>query len=67
MPRVAPAFDPSSVRTGEMRDGDVINLDVGAILAHRPDVAAGIGAAMDSTTSAAAAWRCATRRASRKG
>ncbi len=48
MPRVAPAFDPSSVRTGEMRDGDVINLDVGAILAHRPDVAAGIGAAMDA-------------------
>jgi alkylhydroperoxidase family enzyme len=31
-----------------MRDGDVINLDVGAILAHRPDVAAGIGAAMEA-------------------
>jgi AhpD family alkylhydroperoxidase len=48
MARVAPAFDPASVRTDEMREGDVINLDVGAILARCPDVAAGIGAAMDA-------------------
>jgi alkylhydroperoxidase family enzyme len=48
MPRVAPAFDPATVRTDDMRDGDVINLDVGAILAHRADVSAGLAAAMDA-------------------
>jgi AhpD family alkylhydroperoxidase len=48
MPRVAPAFDPAILRTDDMPAGDVINLDVGAILAHRPDVAAGISAAMDA-------------------
>jgi len=48
MPRVAPAFDPAAVRTDDMRDGDIINLDVGAILAHRPDVSAALGAAMDA-------------------
>jgi alkylhydroperoxidase family enzyme len=51
MPRVAPAFDPASVRTDGMRDGDLINIDVGAILAHRPDVSAGLGAAMDALRS----------------
>jgi alkylhydroperoxidase family enzyme len=48
MPRVAPAFDPSAMQHDDMRAGDVINLDVGAILAHRPEVAAGLGAAMDA-------------------
>jgi alkylhydroperoxidase family enzyme len=48
MPRVVPAFDPATLRTEEMRDGDVINLDVGAILAHRPEVSAGLAAAMDA-------------------
>lgn len=48
MARVAPAFDPATLRSEGMSDGDVVNLDVGAILAHRPETAAGIGAAMDS-------------------
>ena len=48
MPRVAPAFDPAALRTDEMRDGDVINLDVGAILAHCPEASAGLAAAMDA-------------------
>jgi len=48
MPRVAPAFDPAALRTDEMRDGYVINLDVGAILAHCPEASAGLAAAMDA-------------------
>jgi alkylhydroperoxidase family enzyme len=48
MPRVAPAFDPAAMRSDALAPGDVINLDVGAIMAHRPEVAAGLGAAMDA-------------------
>jgi alkylhydroperoxidase family enzyme len=48
MPRVAPAFDPAAMQNGDMRAGDVINLDVGAILAHRPEVSVALGAAMDA-------------------
>jgi alkylhydroperoxidase family enzyme len=46
--RVAPAFDPTGIQHDDMTRGDVINLDVGAILAHRPEVAAGLAGAMDA-------------------
>jgi alkylhydroperoxidase family enzyme len=42
--RVAPAFDPSTLHTDDMPAGDLINLDVAAILAHCPDAAAALGA-----------------------
>lgn len=48
MARVSPAFDPRDLQTDEMLPGDLINLDVGAILAHRPEAAAALGAAMDA-------------------
>ena len=48
MARVAPAFDPTGIQHDDMSRGDVINLDVGAILAHRPEVAAGLAGAMDA-------------------
>jgi len=48
MTRVAPAFDPSSLHTGEMSPGDLINLDVGAIMAHQPAASAAIGEAMSA-------------------
>jgi alkylhydroperoxidase family enzyme len=48
MARVAPAFDASTLHTDGMPVGDVINLDVGAILAHRPEVAAALGEAMSA-------------------
>jgi alkylhydroperoxidase family enzyme len=46
MARVAPAFDAAGLHSDGMRDGDVINLDVGAIMAHRPEVSAALGEAM---------------------
>jgi alkylhydroperoxidase family enzyme len=46
MARVAPAFDAAGLHNDGMRDGDVINLDVGAIMAHRPEVSAALGEAM---------------------
>jgi alkylhydroperoxidase family enzyme len=48
MARVAPAFDPTTVYADGMAPGDLINLDVGAILARCPEAAAGFGAAMDA-------------------
>jgi alkylhydroperoxidase family enzyme len=48
MRRVAPAFDPTALHADGMPPGDLINLDVGAILAHRPEAAAALGAAMDA-------------------
>lgn len=48
MARVAPAFDPASLSGEGMAPGDLINRDVGAILAHCPEAAAGFGAAMDA-------------------
>ena len=45
MSRVKPAFDPASLHADGMPPGDVINLDVGAIMAHRPEVSAGLGVA----------------------
>ena len=46
MPRVAPAFDLAAMRNDDMRAGDLVNLDVGAIMAHCPEASAGLGAAM---------------------
>jgi AhpD family alkylhydroperoxidase len=43
MSRVAPAFDPAQFHADGMSAGDLINLDVGAILAHKPEVAAALG------------------------
>ena len=48
MARVAPAFDPSTLHSEELRDGDLINLDVGAIMAHRPEVSGALGEAMSA-------------------
>ena len=45
MSRVAPAFDPAPLQTGDLAPGDLVNLDVGAILAHMPEVAAALGQA----------------------
>jgi alkylhydroperoxidase family enzyme len=45
MSRVKPAFDPATLPGDGMAPGDLINLDVGAIMAHRPDVAASLGGA----------------------
>src|SRR5262245_37286967 len=58
MPRVAPAFDPATYRTDDMAAGDVINLDVGAILAHRADVSAGLAAAMDALRTNSTIGQC---------
>jgi alkylhydroperoxidase family enzyme len=46
MSRVAPAFDPAAQHASGMAPGDLINLDVGAILAHRPEVAAALSEVM---------------------
>jgi AhpD family alkylhydroperoxidase len=43
MSRVAPAFDPAQFHADGMAPGDLVNLDVGAILAHKPEVAAALG------------------------
>jgi hypothetical protein len=43
MARIAPAFEPSTLHTEDMPAGDLINLDVAAILAHCPGVAAALG------------------------
>jgi alkylhydroperoxidase family enzyme len=48
MSRVAPAFDPAAFASEDMRPGDLINLDVGAILAHRPEASAALGDAMEA-------------------
>ena len=44
MARIAPAFDTGVLQTADMSQGDLINLDVGAILAHCPEVSAGLSA-----------------------
>jgi AhpD family alkylhydroperoxidase len=53
MSRVKPAFDPAALCADGMPPGDLINLDVGAIMAHRAEVSAALGqaaAALRTTT-----------------